>query len=209
MKKFLSLLVVVLGALTACTVQNQGLSYDEVYYNPKDKPVVAEQTNKAVLHKSSYVVEVKADSSSLVKNEDTLLQNDNRDHSKAQQAYSQNQNNGNVTVADNYDQYTSSGFNYDDYYDYGYASRIRRFSDGYFNDYYHDYYTNRYWYDMNPGYWGSSIYSSYGFSPYLSFYGNYGLGFGFGYSFGGFYDPFFGYYDPFYSPFYYGGSTGT
>ncbi len=201
MKKFLSAVVVVLGALTACTVQNQGLSYDEVYYNPNDKAVVAAQMDKAVLHRTTSKVVIKADSSSFTNNGDAL--NDNRDFIKAQQAYSQNNKSSVVDTNANYD---SGSFTYDDYYDYGYASRIRRFHGGYFDDYYHDYYTNRYWYDMNPGYWGSSIYASYGFSPYFSFYGGSPwFGFGFGYSpFNSFYDPFYSPYYNWYSPFYYG-----
>ncbi|NWJ49271.1 MAG: hypothetical protein HXX14_00265, partial [Bacteroidetes bacterium] len=204
MRKFLSAVVVVLGALTACTVQNRGLSYDDVYYSPKDKPVVAEQVDKADLQKATSKVEIIADSAALAHNQDPLLQSESRDYTKAQQTYSQNQNGVKSAADENYDQYTSSSFNYDDYYDYGYTARIRRFQNRYFNDYYNDYYTNRYWYDMNPGYWGSSIYSSYGFSPF--YYGSPMFSFGFGYSpFSTFYNSYYGMFDPFFSPYpYYG-----
>lgn len=196
--------MVVLGALTACTVQNRGLSYDDVYYNPKDKPVVAEQMNRADLEKAPSKVEIIADSAALARNQDPLLQSESRDYTKAQQTYSQDKNGVKSTNNDNYDQYTSSSFNYDDYYDYGYSARIRRFQNGYFGDYYNDYYTNRYWYDMNPGYWGSSIYSNYGFSPF--YYGGSMFNFGFGYSpYNTFYNSYYGMFDPFFSPYpYYG-----
>jgi hypothetical protein len=51
----------------------------------------------------------------------------------------------------------------EDYYDYSYTSRLRRFN----NDdntwgYYDPYYTNYYWYNnSNPGYFGNSVYSTY------------------------------------------------
>jgi len=202
MRKFLSAVVVVLGALTACTVQNRSLSYDDVYYSPKDKPVVTEQMNRADLQKATSKVEIIADSTALAQNQDPLLQSESR-NVKAQQAYGQDQNGVKSATNENYDQYTSSSFNYDDYYDYGYSARIRRFQNGYFGDYYNDYYTNRYWYDMNPGYWGSSIYSSYGFSPYNSYWGNSGFGFEFGFSpYGSFYSSFYGMFDPYFTPYY-------
>lgn len=57
------------------------------------------------------------------------------------------------------DEYSS-----DDYYDYGYSSRIRRFHNPYFGfSYYNNYYTNSYWYDYNPYNYGVSIYYGYSF----------------------------------------------
>ncbi|MDE7338149.1 MAG: hypothetical protein K2M92_02560, partial [Bacteroidales bacterium] len=65
-------------------------------------------------------------------------------------------------------------FNYDDYYDYEYTSRLRRFhnDDDYISDdYYSDYYTNSYWYDRDPNYYGTSIYLGYDWwYPSFSFY---------------------------------------
>jgi hypothetical protein len=94
--------------------------------------------------------------------------------------------------------YVDNSFNYDDYYDYSYASRIRRFQNSPFNDYYHDFYTNRYWYDYNPGYWGSSIYNNWGMGMGMS---NYMDPFSMSW---GMYSPFNNFYDPFYSPFSFG-----
>lgn len=64
-------------------------------------------------------------------------------------------------------------FNYDDYYDYEYTSRLRRFhNDDYVSDdYYSDYYTNSYWYDRDPYYYGTSIYLGYNWwYPAYSYY---------------------------------------
>lgn len=57
------------------------------------------------------------------------------------------------------DEYSS-----DDYYDYGYSSRIRRFHSPYIGfGYYHNFYTNSYWYNYNPYNYGVSIYYGYDF----------------------------------------------
>jgi hypothetical protein len=51
----------------------------------------------------------------------------------------------------------------EDYYDYSYTSRLRRFNskDNTWS-YYDPYYTNYYWYNnSNPGYFGNSVYSTY------------------------------------------------
>ena len=47
MKKFVTSIIVVVSVLSACTVQNQGQSYDEVYYSPKDKSAVV-PTNRPI-----------------------------------------------------------------------------------------------------------------------------------------------------------------
>ena len=55
-----------------------------------------------------------------------------------------------------------SQFDEDDYYDYAYSARIRRFyGPVIYSDYYADYYTNMYWYTHDPLYWGTSIYWGY------------------------------------------------
>lgn len=58
--------------------------------------------------------------------------------------------------------YVTNNYYYDDYYDYEYSSRIRRFYD--YNPgwgYYDNYYTNSYWYNYDPFFWGVSIYTGY------------------------------------------------
>jgi len=72
---------------------------------------------------------------------------------------------GETTVINNY---YEDDYDMDDYYDYMYASRIRRFNRpnaGF--GYYDPFYTNAYWYSYDPFVFGNSIYSSYSFfNPY-------------------------------------------
>ena len=80
-----------------------------------------------------------------------------------------------------------SQFDEDDYYDYAYTARIRRFYRPIvYVDYYADYYTDMYWYTYDPFYWGTSIYLGYSWW-YPSYYARW-------------YDPF---YWSFYRPWYY------
>ena len=78
-----------------------------------------------------------------------------------------------------YDEYSS-----DDYYDYGYSVRLRRFHGPSFGfNYYNNFYTNSFWYSGHPAHCGVSIYYGYNFwNPH-------------------YYDPFYGFYA--YSPYYY------
>lgn len=92
-------------------------------------------------------------------------------------------------------------FNYDDYYDYEYTSRLRRFhEDDYLSDdYYSDYYTNTYWYDANPYYYGTSIYLGYNwwYPSYTCYRPGWYLGFSYGpFSFGWGGWPYYSYYWP-------------
>jgi len=117
---------------------------------------------------------------------------------------------GNTYITNNYYSGDNYEFNEDDYYDYAYAARLRRFhSPVYGYGYYNSYYTNTYWYDYNPFNWGVSIYLSYpwwgfGYSTYG--YGGYGYG-GYGYGgYGGYYGGHHGYYGGHHG--YYGGHHG-
>ncbi len=91
--------------------------------------------------------------------------------------------------------YKDPQYNNDDYYDYAYASRARRFQTPVSGaGYYDNYYTNSYMYNQNPSSYGSSIYSSYNWwdTPGMntgygnSSYMNNGMGYnnGFGMSYG-------------------------
>jgi len=85
---------------------------------------------------------------------------------------------------------SSENYNTDDYYDYSFSSRIKRFHRPmFYSNYYGGIYTDYYWYNTDPFYWGTSIYSGYNWcSPYYSYYS---------------YSPY--YYSPYYySPYYYG-----
>lgn len=100
----------------------------------------------------------------------------------------------------------SSGYDPDDYYDYSYASRIRRFhTDVYAGwGYYDPYFTNLYWYDYSPASWGISIYLGYNwwwpgycYRPY--WYNPYWYDYGWRYGWG-WYGPHYA-YDPWYHPY--------
>ena len=75
----------------------------------------------------------------------------------------------------------------DNYYDFTYSSRIRRFHNPIMYNYgfYSGFYTDYHWYNPDPFYWGSSIYSGYNWnSPYYSF------------------SPYYNYYSPFHHDYY-------
>ncbi|MEO6302564.1 MAG: hypothetical protein ABIP51_05290 [Bacteroidia bacterium] len=98
--------------------------------------------------------------------------------------------------------YQDPQYNSDDYYDYKYASQIRRFNNpvngaGYYNNYY----TNSYMYNNNPGCYGSSIYSSYNYWMPSNQFGNYSNGLSFSISSGNYYNSYnnYGGYNPYYS----------
>ena len=76
------------------------------------------------------------------------------------------------TITDNYfNEYDVA----DDYYDYSFSSRIRRFhSPMYYSNYYGGIYTDYYWYNNDPFYYGTSSYYGYNWnSPYYSYYSPY------------------------------------
>ncbi|MBA3666066.1 MAG: hypothetical protein H0W61_17955, partial [Bacteroidetes bacterium] len=80
--------------------------------------------------------------------------------------------------------YKDPSYNKDDYYDYQYASRVKRFGSPVNGaGYYDNYYTNSYWYNQNPACYGTSIYSSYNYLMPSNQFNNYsnGLSFGMGY----------------------------
>jgi len=76
------------------------------------------------------------------------------------------------TITDNY---YSEYYVADDYYDYSFSSRIRRFHRPvYYSNYYGGLYTDYYWYNNDPFYCGTSIYYGYNWnSPYYSYYSPY------------------------------------
>lgn len=95
-------------------------------------------------------------------------------------------------------------FKYDDYYDYEYATRVKRFDNPISGlGYYDNYYTNSYWYNQNPynygvsvynGYawWGNS-YNNYNYNPAINFYANNGWGCNSNYGYNGYNPYMFGY----------------
>jgi len=92
--------------------------------------------------------------------------NTETDESRAYDYAPAPQPDGETTVINNY---YEDDYDMDDYYDYMYASRIRRFNRpnaGF--GYYDPFFTNAYWYTYDPFLFGNSIYSSYSFfNPYV------------------------------------------
>ena len=141
MKKNL-LFIAALGALalTSCTTTNQTRApYDDVYYSSKDASAPA-QTSADQYSQDGQ-------------------QNASQDYTEKrspQPDYTNTEKSGGDTYI------TNNYYNSDDYYDYAYSSRLRRFySPSYYGGYYDPYYTNLYWYDYNPYSWGVSIYVGY------------------------------------------------
>lgn len=105
-------------------------------------------------------------------------------------------------------EYTSEDFDSEGYYDYEYASRIKRFGEtGQGFDYYDSYYTDSYQYSGNPNNYGTTIYNGCGGNCYNSCYScgsglslSFGVGFGWGYGYWGY--PSYGWHDPWYRPWY-------
>ncbi|MDE7091362.1 MAG: hypothetical protein K2O53_06520, partial [Bacteroidales bacterium] len=110
----------------------------------------------------------------------------NQAQQAAEPTYYYDEETGEYYTADNDTaSYDYPEFDYDNYYDYEYSSRLRRFhQDDYITDnYYDDYYTNTYWYDQNPGSYGTSIYLGVGgWGPSIGIYGGgWSLSYGYGY----------------------------
>ncbi len=192
MKQLLVILNLLIVLLSSCATQKMGTSSvnDDVYANPKedrmeDARIAAEKKQVREAREKRY-----NDSIAAVKQ----AQKDKDD-------------------ANPY--YKDRDFKYDDYYDYEYATRVKRFNNNINGlGYYDNYYTNSYWYNQNPynygvsvynGYswWGSS-YNNYSYNPSISFYSNYGWGNNYGY--GGYngYNP----YDPYASAYWQGYNNG-
>lgn len=209
----LSLLAAVL--FVSCSATRSGITvYDDVYYSPSDpvvhvKEIVVTTTEKQDVAPQQEYYQDEAYSA------DTNYETPYAET----EYYTDPQGN---TVINNY--------YYGDYYDYSYASRIRRFHRNYgFDSYYHDFYTNMYWYNYDPFYWGTSIYIGCGYYPWDSYYPySYGWGwprrsywsiwynpyymYGFGYPhyYYGWYSSYWtgyrhGYWDGYYGYPYYGG----
>ncbi len=90
------------------------------------------------------------------------------------------------TIVNNY---YGNYYEADDYYDFSYSARIRRFHRPVWSvGYYGGLYTNYYWYSYNPYHCGMSIY--YGYNYYDPFYSPY---YSWGYS--GYYSPYYSYYN--------------
>ena len=199
--------------------RNESGNYDDVYYSSNDAQ--AEQTTPA----QSYESATPSENYSQAPEQNSRFE---YDQSTPAPYSTTEERDGNTYITNNY-------YGDDDYYDYAYASRVRRFHTdvtfGY--GYYDSYFTNAYWYDYNPYSYGVSIYlgyswwtphyqpyynycytpySYYGYNPWYSPYA-YNTGYYQGYNNGywnGYYDGMYGgCYNPCYNPCYFNSYDNT
>jgi len=123
--------------------------------------------------------------------------------------YTERQPASSSTTTEDGKTYVTNNYYYDpdDYYDYAYTSRLRRFYHPYGWGYYDSYYTNMYWYDYNPVSWGISIYSGYNWwAPswyyYSPFTWGFNISFGWPHYSGWGFQPYWYWNSPYYSPYY-------
>ena len=143
-------------------------SADDVYYSSKDysKPKAATYPATPAAPASEY-------SQDNTNNNNTTVADPNSDQTNYSSAQDQSGNTSSVQRSADYSStsqyqdeqgttYVTNNYYNDDYYDYSYSSRLRRYYSpaiGY--SYYDPYYTNSYYYDYYPSSWGVSIYSTY------------------------------------------------
>lgn len=205
---FLSALVSgLLLSFTACTSQRQlTVEPDDRYYNSSDLRKERKQLKK---------IEQDADYQQIARTNGGNLNNDlpSESNPNAEEAGRRfgSQNNdfnsggGNGTTIIN--NYNTNNFEVDDYYDYMFASRIRRFHRNPHRwGYYDPFFTNMFWYNPNPFFFGNSIYNTYNFwNPYSPWgWGAPGLNFGWnswtGWNVGWGWNPGWGWNNNFYNP---------
>jgi hypothetical protein len=207
MRKLFILAVFPLIMAGGCTTQYQAQApYDDVYYSSRDLP--ATTSSKVVVKQAQVPV---ASDYTAANGQGNNQLSDNQASGATEYSNYQDQPEGVVTES-----YTEPGGGssitnnfYGDYYDYAYASRLRRFHSNYYMDSYYDpFYSNMYFYDYNPWSWGTSIYFSSGwYSP------SFGMSFDWGwpsYSYGWGYSSYAsGYYDGYYNGYYDGYWAGS
>lgn len=159
--------LILLFVFNGCGLSVPTIGYDDVYAtNLKEhEPFIAADSDNAIYQDSSYTKQ-KRHYRELIKVEDSVSDQENFNAEELQGEYD-------VNYAE---------FDEEDYYDYAYSARLRRFYHPVvYRDYYADYYTNLYWYTYDPFCWGTSIYLGYSWW-YPSYYSSL-------------------YWDPFYNPY--------
>ncbi len=187
------LLIPVAVLLSACSSSQQAsrTSYDDVYVTSVPKqpaPEVKQQTTQP----SDYTPAKPAEQPSRFEYTDK----------ESSTSSTRTDKEGNTYITNNY------YYDADDYYDYAYTARLRRFYRPYYGwGYFDSYYTNLYWYDYDPASWGVSIYMGYNWwAPayyyYHPFSWSFNISFGWPvYSCWG--QPYWYWYYPFGYPYYY------
>lgn len=191
MKSYLKLIVPAVLIFSSCSsTRNAATTPDDIYYAPGDH---TEQSQPASAVNSASPSTYSEDNSNYNPEQNSNYSNGGSGtQAQSTEQYSDDQ--GNTYITNNY-------YNDDDYYNYEYSARLRRYYSpaiGY--GYYDPFYTNSYWYDYNPYNYGVSIYLGYNWwAPSYGYYDPF------------WYGPvyphhhFYGYYDSWYSPYgYYG-----
>lgn len=151
-----------ISILSACTSSFQSSStlsaYDDIYYSPNDKPRIPTAS-------SSTNKPIESDGYT----DDYALEEP-------------------INQGNNYSSPNSQNFDYDEYYDYGYAARLRRFHGPTIGiGYYDPYFVDPYFYNRNSAFIGTSIYDPF-YQPFGGW--NIGFGVGFGWNSGFGYNPY-------------------
>lgn len=161
MKSLIILIPVIAVLLYSCSSsQTTGTAYDDVYYSSKQNNTPSKEATRVASGTETYT------SKEVYNN----AQYDSRfsDGQAKSEAYS------------------SDEFEMEDYYDYEYSSRIKRFhEDNPGMSYYDEYYTDNYYYTDDPSTYGTDIYGGYGNpTSNLSVSVGFGLGVGMGIGYG-------------------------
>lgn len=210
-------IILSLAILSSCATSHNGTAYqyDDIYYSPKDNPTKVTPGTNTGSYESSEYADQNFERSTEKDNDqysnasyDKNSHYDYYDKGNSEELSTEPQNNSSAYGSNSY----SSAAN--DYYDYEYAARLRRFHSPYVGaGYYDDFYTNRYYYDNTPAYYASSIYGgnsiydpypysgiALGYSSLIGWSAAVSFGFGWGYTS---YYPSYYYGSPFYYSYYY------
>ena len=200
-KQILIVLSVVTGLLAACSTANFAY-YDDIYTSSGEKAAPrAAQSSAATAHNAPAV---EADSIIYETDENGNLLRTLTYYPGSTEPVITNYTETGEVIESAPVAGASVTYDPDDYYDYAYASRIRRFhTDVYVGwGYYDPFFTNMYWYDYSPASFGLSIYMGYNwwwpgyyYRPY--YYSPYWYDYGWRYGWG-WYGPYYGCCDPHY-----------
>jgi len=195
MKKFTLGLVAAAISMSSCSSGRMvSRDYDDVYYSNRDVIVEDERRNNERDNSSDYQQESTVPDNYTAPDDNVGSSNETNvnsgsgdndrfryDSAQPDNTYTERDRDGNTYVTNNY-------YEDDDYYDYAYSARIRRFYHPVGWSYYDPFYTNLYWYDYNPTSWGVSLYCTYNWwrPNYYSYWGwnNWGWNTGWGVGFG-------------------------
>ena len=177
MKTFATFLLafVLAGAGYACSNRYNAGNFDDddIYYDPSDdrvedaidmpitdEPLPVEEASTAANQAAEAAGSAAGQGAGAAADDYFGERNSNRDNRNNIGNYDRANTDGGDTYVTN--NYYGDGFNADDYYDYSYSARIRRFHRPVATySYYDPFYTNSYFYNYDPYYYGTSVYTSY------------------------------------------------